>query len=316
MNRFVVLLLVTALLTAAACTPRANPQMPLFEGTLLPYTTLTPTGTPDSPAEMVEPGTPLPSPTPFLYEVQAGDTMGAIALRFGVSLDDLVAANPDVPPNSMSIGTRLRIPSNPANPSGASTPTPVPVPVRQVKCFPSADLGAWCFVLVYNDTPDALENLSAQVTLLDPGGNALASAPAISVLNILPPGSELPLVIFFPPVIPRDAEPVAQLLTGIRLATGDERYLPASLHNTLVEVIGSGRTAQVSGQVLLPADAPPAKTVWVAAVAYDLSGRVVGVRRWESTDGLAPGGSLSFLFAVSSLEGEIDRVAFVVEARP
>jgi hypothetical protein len=242
--------------------------------------------------------------------------MGAIALKFGVSLDDLVAANPDVSPNSMSIGTSLRIPSNPANPSGASTPTPVPAPVRQVVCYPSADLGMWCFVLVFNDTPDFLENLSAQLTLLDSDGNSLASAPAISLLNILPPGSALPLVVFFPPVIPGSAAPVAQLLTGIRLTPGDERYLPATLHNTLVKVDGSGRTAQVSGQVRLPAEAPGANVVWVATVAYDRSGQVVGVRRWESTDGLPPGGSLSFLFAVSSLGGEIESVAFVVEARP
>ena len=28
----------------------------------------------------------------------------------------------------------------------------------------------WCFVLVHNDTPDVIENLSAQVTLVDESG--------------------------------------------------------------------------------------------------------------------------------------------------
>ena len=60
----------------------------------------------------------------------------------------------------------------------------------------------------------------------------------------------------------------------------------------------------------------PASLVWVAAVAYDDAGRVVGVRRWESTAGISPGGGLQFAFEVSSLAGEIEKVDFVVEARP
>ena len=96
----------------------------------------------------------------------------------------------------------------------------------------------------------------------------------------------------------------------------DDRYLPATLHNTLSQVDGSGRNAQVSGTVLLPDDAQPARLVWVAAVAYDEFGQVVGVRRWESDAGIAPGGSLEFAFEVSSLAGRIERVEFAVEARP
>ena len=72
-----------------------------------------------------------------------------------------------------------------------------------------------------------------------------------------------------------------QLLTGIHLQPDDERYLPATVHNTLVQVDSSGRSAQVSGTVLLPEDAQPAGFVWVAAVAYDRAGRVVGARRWK-----------------------------------
>jgi hypothetical protein len=54
----------------------------------------------------------------------------------------------------------------------------------------------------------------------------------------------------------------------------------------------------------------------MAAVAYDEFGIVVGVRRWASEAGVIPGGSLEFAFEVSSLAGEIERVEFVVEAKP
>jgi LysM repeat protein len=316
MIRIVVPLFLAFVSILAACAPQPSTQTPLSVVTLQPFLTQEPSQTADRPEEVSTLEKPLPTATPFLYEVQAGDTLSGIALKFGVSLDDLVVANPDISPNSMSIGTTLRIPSNPTNLSGDSTPTPVPVPVKQVECYPSADQGMWCLVLIFNDTEGLLENFSAQVTLVDTDGDTLVSMTAISMLNILPPGSALPLMVFFPPVIPADARPIIQMLTGIRLLGDDARYLPASVNNTLVLVDGSGRAAQVTGQVHLPEQARPADLVWVAAVAYDGAGRVVGGRRWESSDGLAPGATLPFAFMVSSLAGEIERVEFAVEARP
>ncbi len=304
-------------LLLSACASQTSDQTPLPPGAAEPYITKTPSLTPEAPAGLVISfETPLPTPTPFVYEVQVGDTMSEIAEKFGVSLDALTLANPDVSPNSISIGTKLNIPSNPANPTGALTSTPVPAPVKQIKCYSTTDKGMWCFVLVHNDSADVFENLSAQVTLVDEKGQNFVGAQAFSLLNILPPGKSLPLMIFFPPKIPASARPQVQMLTGIRLLPDDARYLPASLHNTLVQVDASGRSAQVSGTVRLPGDATPASTVWVIAVAYDNIGRVVGARRWESTDGIPPGGDLQFSFMFSSLAGEIKIVEFVVEARP
>jgi len=301
----------------AACTPQTAEPTPTPPGTLQPYFTRTPSVTPEEPKGLVVKfETPIPTPTPFTYDVRAGDTMSGIAFRFGVSLDELVAINPGVSPNSMSIGTELKIPSNPTASVSASTSTPVPATVEQIECYPTVDQGMWCFVLVHNDTQNVIENLSAQVALQDANGNSLDSTPALSPLNILPPGDSLPLTVFFSPVIPVDASPQVQLLTGIHLQPDDARYLPAMLYNTLAKIDGSGRNAQVSGTVRLPDDSQPASLVWVVTIAYDEFGRVVGVRRWESTAGIVPGGSLGFAFEVSGLAGEIERVEFVVEARP
>jgi len=301
----------------AACAPQTIEQTSTPPGTLKPYSTRTPSATPESPDGLVvEFETPIPTPTPFDYQVRAGDTMSGIAFKFGVSVDALVAINPDVSPNSMSIGTELKIPSNPTEQADASTSTPVPVTVEQIACHPTAERGMWCFVLVHNDTQNMIENLSAQVTLQNTEGDSVDSAPALSPLNILPPGDSLPLMVFFPPEIPPDVKPLAQLLTGIYLQADDPRYLPATVRNTLAQIDSSGRIAQVSGTVYLPEDAQPANLVWVAAVAYDEFGRVVGVRRWESGAGIVPGASLEFAFEISSVAGEIERVEFVVEARP
>ena len=140
--------------------------------------------------------TPLPSPTPFTYTVQTGDTISGIALKFGVSMDDLQAANPEVSANAMSVGPVLKIPSNPDNPSGEPTPTPAPFTIEQIECYPTANNGMWCFVLVHNDFSDFMENVSAQVTLVDSNNATLASQTALLPLNILPPNTSLPLLFF------------------------------------------------------------------------------------------------------------------------
>ncbi len=304
-----------AALLAACGTQTVTSQPPILSNELQPYLTVTSSPSPAGPVGLVAAQTPLPSPTPFTYTVKSGETMGSIALKFNVSLDDLQAANPQVSPNAMPVGQVLKIPSDPANPSGEPTPAPVAFTVRQIQCYPTLELGMWCFVLAHNDFSDFIENVSAQVTLVDSTGAQIASQTAYLPLNILPPNSSLPLMTYFPPKIPTDARPQVQILTAIRLLPGDARYLPATAQNVLTQVDWRGHEAQVSGQILLPAESRAAAAVWVAATAYDESGRVVGVRRWEG-GGIQPGGNLPFTMTVPSLGGEVTRVEVAVEARP
>src|SRR5512143_3188735 len=115
-------LLVLGLLLLAACAPQ--PGTTPAPATPHPYETLTPAAAGSGLEGMVTAEIPLASPTPFTYTVQAGEPMGGIALKFGVALGDLEAANPGVLPNTMSIRQVLRIPRIPANPFCNATPTP------------------------------------------------------------------------------------------------------------------------------------------------------------------------------------------------
>lgn len=45
------------------------------------------------------------------YTIRSGDTLGAIADRNGVALDNLIAANPGVDPRRLRVGGRLVIPA-------------------------------------------------------------------------------------------------------------------------------------------------------------------------------------------------------------
>src|ERR1041384_4240749 len=223
------------LLTACTSQKTASTSLP---ATLIPFATSThnlPIST-QAPEGLITAEAPLPSPTPFTYTIKKGDTISSIALKFGVSMDELQAANPEISPNAMSIGQVIKIPSDPDNPSGEPTPTPAPFTVQQIECYPTAEKGMWCFILAHNDLPDSLENVSAQITLVDSNQTTLASQMALLPLDILPPNTSLPLTVFFPPDMPRDAKPQVQVLTATHLLPNDERYLPATINNTLVQV--------------------------------------------------------------------------------
>ena len=311
---FLNLFLSTFIFWWTACAPQPTQSTPQ-PGDLLPYLTATQAALP-TPEGLVPLTTPLPSPTPFTYTVGQGETISSVALKFGVSIDDLQAANPEVSPNAMSVGQVLKIPSNPDNPSGEPTPTPAPFTVQQIKCYSTINKGMWCFVLVHNDFSDFMENVSAQVTLVDANNTFIASQVALLSLNILPPNTSLPLAVYFSPDIPIDAKPQVQILTAIRLLPDDTRYIPSTVNNTLVQIHSDGHSAQVSGLVLSQSQTSVANQVWVAGTAYDEAGSVIGVRRWESNASLPAGGSLPFEFLISSIGGRIARVEFAVEARP
>jgi LysM repeat protein len=62
-----------------------------------------------------------PSPTAAVYVVKAGDTLSAIAHRFGLTIEELQAANPQIKnPDRIAIGDEINIPT-PAASGSAGT---------------------------------------------------------------------------------------------------------------------------------------------------------------------------------------------------
>ena len=318
MQRWLACLLILFDLTAcagAAATVTQPASLPGTDSGPIPYLTITLSATPT----VIPPQGSifLPTPTTFTYTILQGDTLSGIAARFNVTLEALLAANPGLQPTALPVGKTIIIPTGSTLP-GEPTPTPAPLPVQQARCWPEADGGLWCFALVQNEYAETLENLSAQFTLLDSGGQQLASQTAFGLLDTLPPGQSMPLAVHFAPPVQNNVNVRVQVLTAIRLLPGDTRYLPVMITNTLVSVDASGQTAQVSGRVVLTSagTAGTANTRWVLGTAYDAAGDVVGVRRWESASALTADAPVSFDFLVSSVGPAIDRVEFLAEARP
>jgi LysM repeat protein len=72
------------------------------------------------------------------YTVKDGDTLAGIATRFGVSLEDLRAANPNIDGASLSIGQAIRLPAATDAPAGASTPAPTKEAATAVPAEPTS----------------------------------------------------------------------------------------------------------------------------------------------------------------------------------
>jgi LysM repeat protein len=95
----------------------AQPQDTLPTPTFTQTPTNTPTPTPTRTPAPTSTPTPLP---PLTYQVLAGDTLSDIAARFDTTVEAILALNPEVQPELLSVGYVLRIPA------GTLTPTPTP----------------------------------------------------------------------------------------------------------------------------------------------------------------------------------------------
>lgn len=65
------------------------------------------------------------------YTVKDGDTLAGIASRFGVSLEDLRAANPSIDASKLSVGQVLKLPVSP-DAATAASPTPAAPPPTEI----------------------------------------------------------------------------------------------------------------------------------------------------------------------------------------
>ena len=83
-----------------------------------------------TPAWRVPPVQAQTAPGTGTYTVVAGDTLGEIATRHGVTLEALIAANGILDPNLLEVGQVLTIPGAQGDSSGAALPIPDAVSVR------------------------------------------------------------------------------------------------------------------------------------------------------------------------------------------
>jgi LysM repeat protein len=91
-----------------------------------------PTATPRPTAAVATPTpepTPIPAPTPQVYVIKSGDTLSKIARAFGLTLDELLAANKDTIEDAdrITVGDEIIIPLPvPPGTGGEASASPAP----------------------------------------------------------------------------------------------------------------------------------------------------------------------------------------------
>ena len=312
------------MLTVAACAP------PTTNDTTTPTSTrsgvLATYGGPPSTAtpSPTSPNTPTPlptaTPTPRTHVVKAREDLWGIALRYGVTLEDLLTANPTVNPRFLSVGATLQIPAplyTPTpDPSHPPLPTPVSMALDMPACYPSGEGGLWCFASAINRQNFAIEGLSAEIRLYDLESGEIISRSAYGVLNQVPPGGSMALSAYYPAPVPEQFEVTAELITALPVPVAAERFLSVQQTGTEVNLAGDGLSAQIRGVFRLSDPQATAGQIAAVAIAYDAAGRVTGIRLWESAEPLSGSNQLNFEMTVYAAGAPIERVVVLVEARP
>ncbi len=259
---------------------------------------------------------PTPTATPFVYLIQSGDTLLAIAQRYNITLDELLAANPAIDPNFLIVGDEVIIPTGEGSLAAFPLPTPIAVTLEEPNCYPTSDDKLWCLVLVENTHQQSLENISAQITLFDSVGEQVDQKLAIAPLNVVSAGEAIPLAVLFPGPVPKNFSTQAELITALPLDSDSDRYLDINIQIDKTEIAATFGEVEGSVTVRENEEDRPAIQTWLLALALDAEGFLVGIRKWESNSQTLPGDSITFHITVFSLGPPIAEIRVLGEARP
>ncbi len=317
----------------AACAPTL-PPLPLetptaAEATLILRTLASPPATPRTPGTATPaPATPpaadhspapAPSATPLYYTVTEGDTLAAIAERFGVSITALQAANGDLPPRNVYPGQVLLIPAERDRPSTATlaryllTSTPafqsLPAPI----CYRTPADEVVCLGWAANPaSASPLMAVSVQVTLVDTAGEVIARRAASLPQAAILPGTRAAYAVRFqaPPAF---ASADATLLGDVLPAGAALPVIPLTVIEQTMTV--EGNLIRVGGR--LRHEGPAAvDSLLVIGVLVDSDDRLTGLRIERPAGSLDAGDSLAVDMLITPLATGTVSALLYAEGRP
>jgi len=256
--------------------------------------------------------TPAPTPTPTIHIVTLGETISSIALRYGLDMNTLLAANPEIDPYSLIVGDQVIIPARNEQVQIGGLTEPLALDVSQPECSRTPEGGLWCFAVLTNPLDEAASNLAVTFKVFNASSEEIASHTVPAILNKLDPGEALPASAYFAGPLSAEINVTASLASAFPASQSGKTFFPVDTGSPLIEI--SGHLAKVSGEAVTAADPGKTVDVWVAALAYDINGNLVGMRRAENRVKLAEGKGLNFDLYVYSTGGVINSVIIKAEA--
>lgn len=259
--------------------------------------------------------TPEPTATPIIYVIEEGDTLLAVALQHGISLEAILLANPELRPELLQIGQRVIIPSPSEDdlPAGLlPDPTPLPLTIAGTAWYTTPTGSLWFLGEVVNDTDWAVENVRLGVTVYGQEGTALAELDGWVAADVLATGESAPFGLLFEPLAGVMSTYETRLLSSEPVTR--EGYWSPDL--AIVESIGAfeGPVYRVRGTVRNRGETETVQVELVTTL-YDTGGRITGFLQETLPDPLPPAGEASFdLWLVPAGPGT-ERYALIVSGR-
>lgn len=320
MNKLSLCLKILILLSIFGCSPAPTTPPSSPTATLLPIqrASATPTRELAVPIFTVIPS-PGPSPTPFVHIVQKDDTLLGIAIRYGVTLEEVLAANPDINPRILSIDQEILIPSLEGDVPGGLIPTatPIPLEVAKVNCYTTITENLWCITHVFNSAEVWLEGLSVIITRFNDQGEQISAQPVFAPLNLLPPGSVMPFGAQFSDGIDNAELVIAITNTSFSAQSIEGRYMSMSLDWESQVSAQNGVIWKIAGTASIhPENEVGTEKVSFLVTAFGETRHVVGYRKWEHVGRVEPGEVIDFEIEVYSLGPPISYVEVLAEALP
>jgi LysM repeat protein len=274
-----------------------------------PYQSTTRTPDQISPTPPLSTAEPLlPTATPFLHTIQAGETLYSIAIKYNISLDSLASANPGLDTRMLIVGSEVIIPFEEEE-DLLATPTPYPISVGEPNCFPITDGGLWCYTLVENNQGIPLEDISLAFNLFDTSLELVMSQIAFPPLDILNSIQSLPVgtLIQDPPA------DLTQITTTLLSAYPSDQLEPGSqIEDYSVDFLQGNTVVEVNGFFEVTREGAQENQVWIVGVGYN-EGKPVAVRKWISDEVLELGTAYPFKILLYSLGPEIDQIQIFSE---
>lgn len=227
-------------------------------------------------------------------------------------MNAVLAANPEIDPYTLTVGTQVKIPlGNIQNQIGV-TAEPLVLELGEPECFRTPEGGLWCFAMLSNPLDEAAANLAVTFTRMNGASEEAVRQTVPAVLNKLDPGDVLPAVVYFSAPVPGDFKVSASLASAFPASQSGKTYFSVDMGSPTIEL--DGRLAKVIGEAVIAADPGKTVDVWIAALAYDAQGNLLGIRRTESRVTLEQGKGLIFNLNVYSTGSAISSVVIKVEA--
>jgi LysM repeat protein len=317
-NRARIVPLCLAFLGLTGCQGSSAVQQPSPTDTLSPFLTATTRASSTPPPTESTKVALGPTATPFVHIVQQGETLLGIALRYGVSLEDLLLVNPGVDPSFLSIGQQVRIPGTEGEAVDYLLPTPTPVPMSlgPVDCYDSPSGRMVCLLEAENNSSTDLEALTVVVKLIGNDGDLIDAAAANAPLDLIPAGTGMPLSAAFSERPAGYTYAIAELSSSVAAAQDQVDLVPLTVEISEMTLQRQPGFAHVEGKVE-PAGSMQSGQymVRVVGVVRNAMGDLVGYNLWEDMIDVPVEEPPAFVLEVFSLGPQVAEVELLAQAR-